>query len=139
MKKRCSLKSHPHFEDYGGRGITVCDEWLAFEKFQEWSLANGYSKELEIDRIQNNLGYGPGNCQWTTTERNHNNKRNNRLLTIRGETKTMKDWSRDPVAAVDYGTMKMRRQHGWSDEDIVLLPKLRRGSKYGNVSRMRAA
>jgi hypothetical protein len=139
MKKRCYLRTHAHFADYGGRGITVCDEWLDFENFKAWALSHGYADHLEIDRSNNNLGYGPDNCSWTTEVRNQNNKRNNRLLTLLGETKTMKDWPRDARAAVGYGSMKMRAQAGWADADIVLMEKLSRGSKYANLSAMRAA
>lgn len=61
---------------YIDRGITVCDEWLIFENFRDWALANGYSDDLELDRIDNDQGYSPENCQWVSHRANQNNRRN---------------------------------------------------------------
>lgn len=73
MKGRCA-SNHP---DYGGRGISVCQEWdKSYESFRDWSLANGYSDELSIDRFPDNDGnYEPDNCRWATDEEQANNKR----------------------------------------------------------------
>jgi len=76
MKKRCYHKGVAGYDDYGGRGITVCDEWKnSFETFREWALSNGYSDELTIDRINNEGKYEPNNCRWTTQiEQNYNTR-----------------------------------------------------------------
>ena len=63
-------------KDYHDRGITVCEEWLVFENFRDWALANGYSDEKQIDRIDNDKGYCPENCHWVTPKENMNNRRN---------------------------------------------------------------
>lgn len=63
-------------KDYHDRGITVCEEWLVFENFRDWALANGYSEEKQIDRIDNDKGYCPENCHWVTPKENMNNRRN---------------------------------------------------------------
>ena len=76
MKARCLRKSHSKYKDYGARGITVCNEWLNdFRAFCEWSLANGYRHGLSIDRIDNDSGYRPDNCRWTTCSVQNSNRR----------------------------------------------------------------
>ena len=77
MKYRCYNRNHVHFIDYGGRGITVCDEWKYSPKiFIEWCLRNGWEKGLTIDRIDNDKGYYPSNCRFSSmTEQNRNRRK----------------------------------------------------------------
>ena len=73
----------------------MCDEWMNDPvSFYEWSISNGYEKGLSIDRIDGKGNYEPGNCRWTTWEKQCNNRKTNVLLTRNGETKTMAEWSR---------------------------------------------
>lgn len=86
MKARCYCPTHSSYKRYGGRGITVCDEWLnSFESFRDWSLNNGYQPYLSIDRIENSGNYCPENCRWATAKEQANNRRNNKKLRIKGE------------------------------------------------------
>lgn len=70
MKRRCDSENTIQFHNYGGRGIRVCDEWKRFQPFYDWSMKNGYNKNLTIDRIDHDLGYFPQNCQWITLKEN---------------------------------------------------------------------
>lgn len=75
MLARCNNDRTPHFNDYGGRGISVCQEWRDFLPFASWALSNGYSDLLSIDRINNNGNYEPSNCRWATNLEQSRNKR----------------------------------------------------------------
>ena len=66
IKGRTLNLKHIQYNDYGGRGITICDEWLDVQNFYDWAMENGYSDELSIDRINNDGNYEPSNCRWTT-------------------------------------------------------------------------
>jgi hypothetical protein len=79
MKQRCFNKDAYNYHSYGGRGITVCDEWLDSSKFIVWSLENGWSKGLQIDRIDNSRGYSPDNCRWVKSRTNCRNRRSTKL------------------------------------------------------------
>ena len=96
MKDRCYRQTNQFYADYGGRGITVCEEWLDnFLAFREWALANGYQDNLTLDRIDNNGPYSPDNCRWANKTQQANNKRSNRLLTYKGKTQTLAQWAKE--------------------------------------------
>lgn len=106
MKARCYNPNVKSYKDYGGRGITICDEWLNPEKvcthygiytkgwraFEIWALSNGYKEGLTIDRIDNNKGYSPDNCRWVDKKTQSNNRGFCRLITYRGKTQNLKQW-----------------------------------------------
>jgi hypothetical protein len=96
MIQRCTNSNTKQFGDYGGRGITVCEEWRnSFTAFHSWALANGYKEGLEIDRERVNEGYCPENCRWVTHQQNMMNQRarSGCLSPLRGVTKEGRRWS----------------------------------------------
>ena len=95
MKSRCYNKSHPEYNRYGGRGIYVCDEWRDNSSaFIEWSLKNGYSDNLTIDRINNNYGYSPENCRWVDYKTQQSNRSTNVRVCINNEWYTVSQYAR---------------------------------------------
>lgn len=86
MKERCTNPKIDAYKNYGARGIYVCKIWSEnFESFLNWSLENGYSPKLQIDRIDNNGPYSPDNCRWVTPRQNSRNRRSNKSVIINGE------------------------------------------------------
>lgn len=90
MKRRCYAPKDPHFDNYGGRGIEICDHWLNdFKSFYDWAISNGWEKGLQIDRINNNSDYEPSNCRFTTRKVNQNNRRISLRVEYKGKLRTM--------------------------------------------------
>ena len=93
MKQRCFNEKRDRFKDYGGRGITVCEEWrYSFEPFAKWALENGYHDGLQLDRIDNDGDYCPDNCRWVTPKENSRHTRRTKTLTLNGVTKSVSEW-----------------------------------------------
>jgi hypothetical protein len=118
MKARCLNKRVASYPNYGGRGISICNEWLHDAKvFCEWAFSNGYDDTKSIDRIDVNGNYQPDNCRWASPSEQHRNTRKNHMVTIRGETKCLSDWAHDSGTSVH--TAIKRLQRGWSIERAV--------------------
>jgi hypothetical protein len=114
MKKRCFSPTDQAYSNYGGRGITICDEWLVFERFYEWAMANGYQDHLTIERKDNNKGYSPGNCKWATMKEQANNTRRSHLITHNGQTMTVTAWAKS--VGIKVNTLWARIKKGWPVE-----------------------
>ena len=116
IKCRCYKPSSADYTRYGGRGIEVCDEWRDnFQSFYEWSMANGYSTNLTIDRIDNDGDYSPQNCRWVNAEVQNNNTRRNYYITHDGETLTLTQWAKK--CGINKNTLYSRlTKYGWSVE-----------------------
>ena len=115
MLKRCYRNNNKDYKRYGGRGITVCEEWLKFEPFNDWAVANGYKEGLTIDRIDTNGNYEPSNCRWATIKEQCNNRTNNSFITYNGKTQTITQWADE--LGINYRTLvgRVKRLH-WSVE-----------------------
>ena len=123
MKNRCYNENNIRFYLYGGRGITVCDEWLGengSKNFIEWSLNNGYNERLTLDRIDNNKGYSPENCRWATRKQQSNNLRTNRKFIINGKEYTISEISEK--YNIPYTTLYGRIRNNWSIEKCINTP-----------------
>ena len=94
MKSRCCTPSDGDYSNYGARGIRVCDAWLAsFDAFKDWALANGYTDELTIDRVDVNGPYSPENCRWATVKEQSRNRQNTLFIAYNGVTKSASEWA----------------------------------------------
>lgn len=94
MKMRCYNHKEKSFEHYGGRGISVCDEWKnSFQAFYDWAMSHGYEEHLTIDRIDVNGNYCPENCRWATMKEQQNNRRNNHIVIYNGRAQTIHQWA----------------------------------------------
>ncbi len=83
MKRRCLNKNEFAYKWYGGRGIRVCKQWMRFEPFRDWAIANGFTENLTLDRIDSNKHYSPSNCRWVPFKEQTYNRRSN--IKYRGE------------------------------------------------------
>lgn len=122
MKSRCNWPSHHAYNDYGGRGIKVCDEWNdSFICFYEWAIKNGYSDSLTLDRIDNDGDYSPDNCRWTDMHNQSVNRRNTVMFTLHNETKPLIEWCRE--YGVSYSTAYGRIfKYGWDSDKVFSSP-----------------
>lgn len=115
MKSRCCNPKSEKYKNYGGRGITICDEWLHdFQAFYDWAIANGYREDLTIDRKDVNGNYCPENCRWATQKEQASNKTNNRMITLEGETRTLQEWCK--ITGISPSTVIGRTKRGWPIE-----------------------
>lgn len=135
MRGRCNDCNHKAYQNYGGRGICICDEWSDFAVFRDWALANGYRDGLTIDRIENNGNYEPGNCRWATRTEQLNNKRNNRPILAFGETKNISQWVVDPRCKVRFGCLRQRIERGIHAEIAITTPSKKASRKPRGIVR----
>ena len=128
MIYRCCNTHCGHYKRYGGRGITICEEWLCKEKvgkytkgwlsFEKWALENGYSDDLSIDRKDVNKGYSPENCRWVTMKVQQNNRRDNHFVTYKGKTQTLTQWCEELNLDYDKTQMRINKLH-WTIEKAL--------------------
>lgn len=121
MKARCRNPNDKAYQNYGGRGITYCNDWEDFETFYEWAMESGYKEELTLERIDNNGNYEPSNCTWIPKSEQTNNRRINKDITYKGQTRNMKEWANE--LGFDYHVIQSRiSKLGWSVEKAFETP-----------------
>jgi hypothetical protein len=121
MKTRCYNFNTNAYKYYGGRAITVCDEWKNdFMNFYIWAINNGYRDALTLDRINNDGNYSPDNCRWVTIREQSLNRRDSHLVTVNDITKPLNEWCR--IYNINSKTVRDRIKRGWSYEKALTSP-----------------
>lgn len=126
---RCYNQKSKSFINYGGRGISACNEWLVKEQFCEWAVQNGWEDGLTIERADNNGNYCPENCKFITRKEQAFNRRTNRLISAFGETKTITEWSEDKRCAVCIQTLNARINKKWDYEFALTTPPIHQSNR----------
>ncbi len=127
MYNRCYNKNNTMYENYGGRGIKICDHWLdKNEGYVNFKNDMGEPpKDHSIDRINNNLGYSPENCRWATSKTQSRNMRNNINYTYKGKTACISEWAETIDISVHTLYDRVKRL-GWSFEKAITTPVKKR-------------
>lgn len=103
MIERCYNSNNKDYNNYGNRGIKICDEWMNnFIVFYDWSMLNGYQDNLTIDRIDVNGNYEPNNCRWITRKENATFTRKTKPIEVNGYIKSCNQWSKELNKSKNY-------------------------------------
>ena len=128
MCERCNNHNFVYFNQYGGRGISVCAEWLGnYDVFRSWALSNGYKDDLTLDRIDNDGDSTPENCRWVTPKEQANNRHSNRMLYFNGEMHNIATWSE--ITGLPRHVIDGRLARGWNSTKTLSTPVLTKGGK----------
>lgn len=124
MKHRCFNPKDKEYHRYGGRGISICDEWInnrGFENFYNWAINNDYQEDLTIDRINNDDNYEPNNCRWVNRKEQMNNVGYNIYLRLEDKEHTIAQWS--DILGIKQNTIQARKKyHNYDDRAALLKP-----------------
>jgi hypothetical protein len=119
MMERCTNSNNIGYENYGARGITVCERWHKFENFLE--DMGRRPDGLTLERIDNSKGYSPDNCRWATRKEQNNNRRDNRILTYNGISLTIPQWA-EKLGVSKSALYNRVYSLGWSIERTLTTP-----------------
>lgn len=120
MMKRCYDPSDKSWKYYGAQGIAVAEEWHRYAAFKAWALSHGYQDNLTLDRVDYAGNYGPDNCRWITIQEQQRNKRSNKWVTYKGETKPLVVWTDE--LGLNYYLIRSRLRYGWTVERAFETP-----------------
>jgi hypothetical protein len=119
MRQRCTNPARKEWENYGGRGISVCDDWMV--SFDAFLQDMGEPQEgMTLDRFDVNGDYEPGNCRWASYQAQGRNTRDNRMVTYQSRTQSLADWADE--LGIAYWTLHVRFRRGWSTERALSTP-----------------
>lgn len=125
MRDRCLNKKHKYYADYGGRGITIHPEWNSYPVFLDYlltTIGRRPAGRLSLDRIDNSIGYVPGNIRWATITEQHNNKRNNVIIEFNGERLSKAAMARRH--GMSRFLLQKRLDAGWTIEKALTTPSI---------------
>lgn len=126
IKARCLNPKNSRYNRYGGRGITICDEWKdSFEQFYA-DMGPRPSNKHSIERRNNDLGYNKDNCYWVTNDVQSRNRINNINITWNGKTQCLLDWTKELFPNNSYSLLEYRLKKGWNIEKILTTPAQKR-------------
>jgi hypothetical protein len=120
MRERCINPNDSKYSYYGGRGITVCEEWRSSYSVFLSDVGRRPSPNHQLDRINNNGNYEPGNVRWTTREEQQRNTSHNRLIAFLGQTKCLTEWAE--CSHIKPNTLRYRLKSGWDIGLALLTP-----------------
>jgi hypothetical protein len=124
LKNRCLNPNDARWDSYGGRGITICEEWVDSFRAFIFDMGPRPTSGHSIERIDNSMPYSKENCRWATSVEQGRNKRNNRMLTFNGKTQCVSAWAEE--TGMSNKTILFRLNSGWTIEDALTRPLLRR-------------
>lgn len=122
MVSRCTNPRNSRWNDYGGRGIEVCDRWKSFEGF--YADMGDCPEGMSLDRVDVNGNYEPQNCRWATPKQQSRNRRDNRFVSWRGQTLTVAEWAEKMGMSKSVVLFRLKKW-GNSDLDKVFLTPLK--------------
>lgn len=140
MNERCDNPNSQAYQWYRAKGIKVCEEWSrdnvnGFENFRQWSIDNGYSEDLTIDRIDSNGDYTPMNCRWISQKEQTRNRTSNHSVTVNGKTyRTLSEAVEALNRMEDYQTINSRLRNGWSIDEAFNEPITERNYKSNHTN-----
>lgn len=122
MRQRCNNPKHHAYQNYGGRGISICNAWNDFAVFRDWALSTGYAEDaargkFTLDRIDVDGNYTPENCRWADMRTQTNNRRETVHVTYMSETHPLTEWAN--ITGIKYHTLWSRYKRGLSPEMIL--------------------
>lgn len=123
IKDRCLNTNCKSYKNYGGRGISICGQWVDnFHLFYKWAMNAGYKPGLTIERVNNDKSYCPENCTFIPLSKQSKNRRNLNFITFKDRTKTISSWARE--IGISRESLRDRFKNGWGIEEALTTPKL---------------